>query len=324
MGVTLRALRGYRHSVRVVLSALVLSLVAGVIAGGRPRALVHLPIRWAPLAIPGALLIVVHATSDRWGSPSIFSSPAWLLAGSALLAVVAIRNAVHYPGLAVAAFGLALNGLVTAANGAMPVDLGAARDAGLEIDASDFPAGSATEPVTPATRFDFLARQIPIDLVAETLSWGDIALALGLAGLVYQAMVEGDENENQVGNHNSAVPVGLIGNDSTRAPHLPPTRPAAVPVLALAPPTSRTVWFGSSRPLQSPPLVGPDPASTVLVLDDDQVGDVFWTEWTRQQGRIALQRRYLIDLTLVPEPPKSALTPPPPPLPPSARTRNHD
>lgn len=258
-----------------MLLGLVASLVAGLVAGGRIGNLATARLRWPLVGAFGTLALVGHAIVPSLDAADSLDGPWWLIAGTALLGVVAARNAIAAPGLAVAAVGFGLNVIVMAANGAMPIDLDASLDAGNPLSATAFDEGSAFEPVDDDTRLAFLARRIPVDVLSETLSWGDVALALGFAGFVYQAVVGDDEDVLE------PVPAAA---SAAGGPPLPGTLPGMV-------------WFGTEDPIAIPELVGPPPSSAVLELPEGQVGDVFWAEWTRQQARAQLRRRYLIDLT---------------------------
>ncbi|MFN2595096.1 MAG: DUF5317 domain-containing protein, partial [Actinomycetota bacterium] len=90
----------------------------------------------------------------------------------------------NLPGLAPAGLGLALNLPVIGLNGAMPVSVSAARDAGVKANLNDI--GFKHERMDSATRLRFLGDVIPIPNSQQIFSAGDIVLALGIGWLVYR------------------------------------------------------------------------------------------------------------------------------------------
>jgi hypothetical protein len=92
------------------------------------------------------------------------------------------------PGTLVATFGLALNAVVIAANGAMPISRSAARAAGLTQDLLT-ELGIKHELMDSATRLDWLADIFAIPKLEKVFSVGDVVLAVGLGILVYSCAV---------------------------------------------------------------------------------------------------------------------------------------
>lgn len=123
-------------------------------------------IRWAPLLLLGA------GTQLLLGTTTV---PPWLLVGSmGLLSFFAFLNR-SVAGFRMVWFGLALNMLVIAANGAMPVSQHALRQASLpEVPATDLRHAAAH----PGTRLSFLGDVIPVG--ERVMSVGDLVMLAGL------------------------------------------------------------------------------------------------------------------------------------------------
>jgi hypothetical protein len=89
------------------------------------------------------------------------------------------------PGMLLVVLGLALNAVVMAANGAMPVDPEAI--AALGIPGAEVPPGKHVL-MTEATRLAILADIWPLPPVRTIISIGDVVLAAGLVPLVHHLM----------------------------------------------------------------------------------------------------------------------------------------
>lgn len=171
-----------------MLTALVVAVAAGIVArlrGGSVDELAETTFRWTPLLLAG---LVVQIGFIYWDPP-------WLGEAGGL-AVVLVSNAVVgawlyanrvLPGLTLAAAGMALNVVVIAANGAMPVLERSAKAAGVTRSLED--AGLKHEPLDEDTVLPWLGDAIPIRPFQEVLSVGDVVLALGLARLVDARMM---------------------------------------------------------------------------------------------------------------------------------------
>jgi hypothetical protein len=129
--------------------------------------------------------LAVQLTAQIW-------SPDWLggvagtaviLASNLLVAAFLVMNR-RIPGLALILVGLALNVVVIAANGAMPVSASAARNAGVE------PPGEGVgdvehELLTDETNLPWLGDVLSFPGLPGVFSVGDVVLALGVGQLVY-------------------------------------------------------------------------------------------------------------------------------------------
>lgn len=169
---------------RPVILALVVAVVAailGLIRGGSLDALAETKLRWLPLLFAA---LVLQAGFDLW-------NPDWLGDGGGLAVLLASQVAVavffasnwKMPGMALAAAGFALNVIVIAANGAMPVSQRAAELAGLE-DIGEL--GIKHELLNDDTAVPWLADVIPVPGTEKVISLGDVLLAAGIGWLVYQ------------------------------------------------------------------------------------------------------------------------------------------
>ncbi|MDQ3646126.1 MAG: DUF5317 domain-containing protein [Actinomycetota bacterium] len=118
-------------------------------------------------------------------------SPAWLtepislfvviLANVAVVAFLCLNRAL--PGVTMMMLGTAMNVIVIAGNGGMPVSPDAADFAGVPITAGD--TGPKHQVLDPGTTLPWLADVIPIPRSGSVLSAGDLVLMAGVARLVY-------------------------------------------------------------------------------------------------------------------------------------------
>ncbi|MDQ4025925.1 MAG: DUF5317 domain-containing protein [Actinomycetota bacterium] len=166
-----------------MLTALVIAVLAGVVArlrGGSVHDLAETTFRWTPLLVGGLVMQVVF----------IYWDPEWLGEAGGLAVVLASNAAVAVwlfanrtlPGLMLAGAGMALNVLVIAVNGAMPVLEDSAETAGVTRSLED--ASLKHEPLDEDTVLPWLGDAIPVPPFQEVLSVGDVVLALGLARVV--------------------------------------------------------------------------------------------------------------------------------------------
>ena len=147
-------------------SALVLGVVAGLLAGGRASRLAELHIRWWPLLVGGlALRLIAPAFGE-------FAAILYVAGFAGVVAVAAADRAIA--GMPLIALGAALNALVVAANGGMPVDPGA-----LEAAGAAMPDDRLHILLDETTRLAPLADVIPLAVVRSVYSIGDVVLAAG-------------------------------------------------------------------------------------------------------------------------------------------------
>lgn len=174
----------------------VLMVVFALLRGGSLESLANTRFRMPWLLFAG---LGVQLAAD-------LSAPAWL-EGAAGVAVIIVSNLAvatflflnrSYAGTGLAAIGLLLNVLVISANGAMPVNPRAVRDADITESIED--AGIKHEIMDEDTVLPWLGDTIGIPYIRELLSLGDVVLALGIARLVYARMtVEGSRGRHSIG-----------------------------------------------------------------------------------------------------------------------------
>ena len=155
--------------------AIVAGVLIGLLRGGRFENLGEATFRLWPLLILG---VVVQAAAAFTAEGAV----ALILASYALLLLFTALNLQH-AGMGVVFVGIALNVLVIGANGGMPVRADAIVAAGIvehdEIDTLDFGAKRHLE--TPDDRLMVLGDIIPVPVAEEVLSFGDLAMAVGVA-----------------------------------------------------------------------------------------------------------------------------------------------
>jgi hypothetical protein len=160
-----------------------LAALAAVVRGGSMKALADTQFEWTWLLFAG---LAIQLTAQIW-------SPEWLdgaagtavIVGSNVLVVVFLVANRRLPGVLLIGLGLALNVIVIAANGAMPVSVSASRSAGVEPP----PPGVADvehERLDDDTKLPWLADVLAIPGAREVFSVGDVILALGIGDLVYR------------------------------------------------------------------------------------------------------------------------------------------
>ncbi|HYP24632.1 MAG TPA: DUF5317 domain-containing protein [Actinomycetota bacterium] len=188
-----------------MLTALVLAVLTGVVArlrGGSVDDLAETKFRWTPLLVAG---LVLQVTFLYW-------EPEWLGDGGGL-AIVLLSNLTvaawlfvnrTLPGLLLAGAGMALNVLVIAANGAMPVLPRSAEKAGVEQSLDD--ASIKHERLDEDTILPWLGDAIPVPPFKEVLSVGDVVLALGLCRVVDARMMVHKEPRHRIASSGSGPP----------------------------------------------------------------------------------------------------------------------
>ena len=169
-----------------LLVVVVLALAAGLARGGSIDALASTRARWVSLIFAG---LVLQTALDLWDPPWLSSSTGLIvvIASNLLVAAFLVLNN-GLPGAWIAGCGLALNVIVVAANGAMPVAPEAAQAGGAEIARR----GSIKhEAMGPSTALPWLGDVLPVPVFREVLSAGDILLTAGIGRLVYKRTAEG-------------------------------------------------------------------------------------------------------------------------------------
>jgi hypothetical protein len=181
----------------MLFDAALLTLVVGVLAGGRMNRLRAFDLRWPSLFILAALgkigVAILGwrgvALSATLGGPANIAAYLFLLAGLFLNR--------HLWGMRLAAAGVFLNFLVIAANGGtMPVDRDLAVRAGNTglVQLLDSPAYVTHKPITPATRLRPLADVQRLPVLFPRPRWftpgsiGDVFVTLGACWLILQGL----------------------------------------------------------------------------------------------------------------------------------------
>lgn len=180
------------------LAIIVIAVAVSYVRGGRLRRLAEAPLRATWLLFLGlGLQLAVDLAAGRGLLADASALGLTLLIVSQVLVVGWLLLHRELPGVWLVALGLALNAVVIAANGAMPVDPNAVRALGLgELEV---PLGKHTL-LTDDTRLPWLADVIPIPPLRSIVSVGDLVIAVGLIPLTHALMRDpgrGDEHGAQ-------------------------------------------------------------------------------------------------------------------------------
>jgi hypothetical protein len=168
-----------------ILYAIVIGLLAGLIAGGRPAGMGEIRFRWGWLAVLGfgvQVILFSAPVSERIGSLGV----PFYVGSTALVLAALIRNAA-LPGLWIVALGALSNMAAIATNGGyMPAAPGALAALGRGPETvysnSTVLAHPALEPLTDLFA---IPRGIPF---ANVFSVGDILIGLGVVIAIVVAM----------------------------------------------------------------------------------------------------------------------------------------
>lgn len=152
-----------------------LGLALGWIFGGDPRRLGELRIRWWPLLAVAVLLRLAASAAPAM-------APLLYVMAFGAVALVAFANA-RLPGMPLIGAGAALNLLVVALNGGMPVDPVALAAVGVRM-----PTDALHLELTRSAPLALLADVIPLPPVRGVYSLGDVLLAIGGAWLPFVRM----------------------------------------------------------------------------------------------------------------------------------------
>lgn len=155
--------------------AIVAGIALGLLRGGRFENLGGATFRLWPLLILG---VVVQGAAAFTADGAV----ALILASYAILVLFAAVN-LHLAGMGVVLVGVALNFAVIAANSGMPVRAEAITAAGIAepSEIPDLEFGSKRHLERPDDRLTVLGDIIPVPGVGEVLSFGDLAMAVGVA-----------------------------------------------------------------------------------------------------------------------------------------------
>ena len=166
-----------------VVAAVVVGVIAGYLAGGRLSALGEAEVRWWPVLLVGIAVQVASLAID-----STLGVALLLLSFACIIAFTALNLA--RAGMGLVLIGVLLNAIVIGVNAGMPVRERAIVASGLaerdEIDELDFNSKWHLE--TDADRFTILGDIIPVPVVREVLSFGDLVMAVGVADVIAHLM----------------------------------------------------------------------------------------------------------------------------------------
>jgi hypothetical protein len=158
--------------------AIVAGVLIGLVRGGRFENLGEASFRLWPLLILG---VVVQGAAAFTADGAV----ALILASYVLLLLFTALNLQH-AGMGVVFVGIAMNVAVIGINGGMPVRDDAIVAAGIverdEIATLDFGAKRHLE--TDEDRLTFLGDIIPVPVAEEVLSFGDLAMSVGVAAVL--------------------------------------------------------------------------------------------------------------------------------------------
>jgi len=187
-------------SMPFVLAVVALGVVLSYARGGRLRRAGQAPLYWRSLLFLG---VAIQVTVDALAAREVLGDATtlgWLLLLLSQLLVVGFLIANRQlPGVFLVAGGLALNAVVMAANGAMPVDPAAIQALGLGD--VEVPLGKHTL-LDDATRLPWLADIIPLPPLRSIISVGDLVLAAGIVPLTHALMTHRTPAE-QPGHHDA-------------------------------------------------------------------------------------------------------------------------
>lgn len=165
--------------------AVALGVVAALVAGGRTTARVP-TIRALPLLTAGAALQALTVAVDVEGGLGM----AAIAASYALLLAFAVRN-VHLVGMPVVLVGLVLNALVIGVNGGMPVRGEAILAVDDDLTADDLHElefGTKRHLEDDGDELTFLGDIVPVPLLGQVLSFGDLIMSAGMANVVFRLL----------------------------------------------------------------------------------------------------------------------------------------
>lgn len=163
--------------------AAILAAVFALLRGGSLKTLADTKFDWLWLLFAG---LAIQLAAQIWAPEWLDGVPGTLvIVASNFLVVAFLLLNRNLPGIALIGVGLALNVVVIAANGAMPVSVSASRTAGVDPP----PPGIADvehERLNDDTKLPWLADVLAIPNTKEVFSVGDVVLALGVGNLVYR------------------------------------------------------------------------------------------------------------------------------------------
>ena len=171
------------------LSVIGLSVLAGYLLGGRLHTFERLRLRWWGLAPLGLALQAIPLPDARHGTDLLVRVV--VLSSSFLILLLFVAVNFRVAGMWLLFIGLALNFIVIAANGGMPVSRHALEASGqadvLQLLLKD--EGAKHHLLTSDDRLTFLADVIPVaGPIKQVVSVGDAFVYSGLAWLILSVM----------------------------------------------------------------------------------------------------------------------------------------
>jgi len=207
---------GNTSGVSLLVLALLAALVVGWARSGSLDRLGRLPLRTRRLVV---LAFLAQLVGTVVGGPL---HPVGLAASAGLVVAFLLRNR-SVRGTGLIALGLLANALVVGANGAMPVSLHAAAQAGVALE--DLAAGARHEVADRGTRLPWLGDVVPVAFPPrpEVVSPGDVLVVAGAAQLVVVGMTRHSRPRP------TAPPPGRRQAEGRQRRALPPLRAATAP-----------------------------------------------------------------------------------------------
>ena len=167
-----------------ILYALVIGLVIGFIAGGRPAGLAQLQFRW-PWVMLGGLLVQVALFSELV-APRVGDAGPPIYAASTAAVVLAVIANRRITGMLVVALGAACNFAAIVANGGyMPASLDAIQGHGPVTTVYSNSVVSPDPALAPLTDIFALPAWLPF---ANVFSVGDVLIGVGVIIVIVAAM----------------------------------------------------------------------------------------------------------------------------------------
>jgi hypothetical protein len=166
-----------------IVVAVFTGLAIGLLRGGRIENLADATFRAWPLLVLG---VVVQGLAAYTAAGAV----ALILASYVILVLFAAANLGH-AGMGVVLVGILLNVAVIGANGGMPVREDAIVAAGIvrrdQVRSLDF--GSKRHLEGRDDRLTILGDVVPVPLAGEVLSFGDLAMSVGVAAVLANLLV---------------------------------------------------------------------------------------------------------------------------------------
>lgn len=161
-----------------IAAAIVVGVLVGLLRGGRFANLGEAAFRLWPLLVLG---VVVQGAAAFTGAGAVTV----ILLSYVLLIAFCAANLTH-AGMGVVLVGIVLNLVVIGANGGMPVRADAIVAAGIATrdEVPDLEFGAKRHLETDDDRLMALGDIVPVPIAREVLSFGDLAMAVGVAAVL--------------------------------------------------------------------------------------------------------------------------------------------